>query len=417
MLLIGGWMDELRRPGPPDARALRQRAAPGARSATGSTSFPDDAYPGPNLDWLHELVRFFDHWLKGVDNGVMDEPGPDLLPARLRAARAVPGERGPARGGASRRSRPRGPVSASLWLAAGERAAGRPARSGAPAERSASIGSRTGRRPAPGPRCRGAPAARRTGSPAISGSTTPCSRRTRAPPLVGPVEILGFARAELVIAASMPVATVVVRLTDVAPDGTTAQVAAGVLNLTHRDVARRAGAARAGARRRRSASRCARPATGSRRATGSGCRSPRTLAGALAVAVPGELRDPPRTVAPRPADDPAGRGLAAGAGVQDEPGGSRGVRDGIVRAAGLARSSRTSSPGRSRSPRTRPARRRLPDGTVRLRRRAARDDRLGRRPGPRPDGQPRSTTGWPRTAAGSRSGHRARRPRPRPTSG
>ena len=28
----------------------------------------------PTLDWLHEVIRFFDHWLKGVDNGVMDEP-------------------------------------------------------------------------------------------------------------------------------------------------------------------------------------------------------------------------------------------------------------------------------------------------------------------------------------------------------
>ena len=36
---------------------------------------PDEAYPGPNVDWYHEMVRFFDHWLKGVDNGFMDEPG------------------------------------------------------------------------------------------------------------------------------------------------------------------------------------------------------------------------------------------------------------------------------------------------------------------------------------------------------
>ncbi len=33
---------------------------------------------------------------------------------------------------------------------------------------------------------------------------------------------------------SAPIATAVVRLTDVAPDGTSAQVSAGVLNLTHR---------------------------------------------------------------------------------------------------------------------------------------------------------------------------------------
>ena len=37
-------------------------------------SFPDDAYPGPNLDWLHELVRFFDRYLNGVDNGWDEEP-------------------------------------------------------------------------------------------------------------------------------------------------------------------------------------------------------------------------------------------------------------------------------------------------------------------------------------------------------
>src|SRR5436190_19296045 len=37
-------------------------------------SFPDDAYPGPNLDWMHELVRFFDRYLKGVENGWEHEP-------------------------------------------------------------------------------------------------------------------------------------------------------------------------------------------------------------------------------------------------------------------------------------------------------------------------------------------------------
>ena len=36
------------------------------------------------------------------------------------------------------------------------------------------------------------------------------------------------------VEATMPVATVVVRLSDVAPDGSSALVATGVLNLTHR---------------------------------------------------------------------------------------------------------------------------------------------------------------------------------------
>ena len=30
--------------------------------------------PGPGYDFLAEVVRWFDHWLKGVDNGAMDEP-------------------------------------------------------------------------------------------------------------------------------------------------------------------------------------------------------------------------------------------------------------------------------------------------------------------------------------------------------
>jgi hypothetical protein len=34
---------------------------------------PDSAYPGPNLDYPHEMERFFAYWLKGTNNGVMDE--------------------------------------------------------------------------------------------------------------------------------------------------------------------------------------------------------------------------------------------------------------------------------------------------------------------------------------------------------
>ena len=52
-------------------------------------SFPDSAYPGPNLDWLHEMTRFFDYWLKGIDNGVMDEPPLTIFLREYTAARSV----------------------------------------------------------------------------------------------------------------------------------------------------------------------------------------------------------------------------------------------------------------------------------------------------------------------------------------
>jgi hypothetical protein len=33
-----------------------------------------DAFPGPRIDARREYLKWFDHWLKGIDNGVMDEP-------------------------------------------------------------------------------------------------------------------------------------------------------------------------------------------------------------------------------------------------------------------------------------------------------------------------------------------------------
>ena len=72
--LIGGWMDEY-----VDAalRMLERCVNARRRALIGNWvhDLPDDAYPGPNVDWYHEMVRFFDRWLKGIDNGVMDEPG------------------------------------------------------------------------------------------------------------------------------------------------------------------------------------------------------------------------------------------------------------------------------------------------------------------------------------------------------
>lgn len=30
--------------------------------------------PGPSIDGYHEIARWFDHWLKGVDTGISTEP-------------------------------------------------------------------------------------------------------------------------------------------------------------------------------------------------------------------------------------------------------------------------------------------------------------------------------------------------------
>ena len=35
---------------------------------------PNAAIPGPRIDHVSEMIRWFDHWLKGIDTGIMDEP-------------------------------------------------------------------------------------------------------------------------------------------------------------------------------------------------------------------------------------------------------------------------------------------------------------------------------------------------------
>ena len=55
------------------------------------------------------------------------------------------------------------------------------------------------------------------------------------PPLREPLEILGFVKARLFVASTAPVATWIVRVNDVAPDGTSYIVTYGFLNGTHRN--------------------------------------------------------------------------------------------------------------------------------------------------------------------------------------
>ena len=36
--------------------------------------YPHLGIPGPTVDFLSDAIRWFDHWLKDIDNGIMDEP-------------------------------------------------------------------------------------------------------------------------------------------------------------------------------------------------------------------------------------------------------------------------------------------------------------------------------------------------------
>jgi uncharacterized protein len=230
--LIGGWMDEY-----VDAavRMLERCTNAPRRALIGNWvhDLPDDAYPGPNVDWYHEMVRFFDHWLKGVDNGVMDEPGlvafrhdwaePEAFPA------AWDGE------WLGERSWPPADLTAHVLHLApgGAPLVGRltPEAPGAAAverfRHRATIGTRAGLSWGAGGRPNGVARDLRPDDALVPVFTSD--------PLEHDLDVVGIASVVLNWESPVPVATAVVRLQDVAPDGTPFQVSAGILNLTHRE--------------------------------------------------------------------------------------------------------------------------------------------------------------------------------------
>jgi putative CocE/NonD family hydrolase len=70
--VIGGWYDGYRDSVP---RMLQNLRAP-IKAIVGPWShfFPHDAYPKPQIEWRHEAVRWFDHFLKSRDTGILSEP-------------------------------------------------------------------------------------------------------------------------------------------------------------------------------------------------------------------------------------------------------------------------------------------------------------------------------------------------------
>ncbi len=220
---IGGWADAYSNAVP---RLLEHLSCP-RKGLVGpwAHQYPHLARPGPAIGFLQEALRWWDHWLAGSDNGIMEEPMYRVW--MQQSVRPEP----------QYDERPGRWVAESQWPSpriANRRWFLNPARLD----------------PEPLPSVRLSLA-----SPQVTGMTSgdwcgfgadgemPIDQRQDdgrslvfdTEPLEAPLEILGAPEVRLAVQADRATAMVAVRLNDVAPDGASTRVTYGLLNLTHRN--------------------------------------------------------------------------------------------------------------------------------------------------------------------------------------
>jgi putative CocE/NonD family hydrolase len=188
-------------------------------------NWPDAADPGPSLEWEAEEVRWWHHWLNGVETGIMDEPmfrvylcdktaievWPDDIPGQWVAEDAWP----------SPRIQP-----TTFFL----NADGLSPASGEHKALSYRGDKITGT-------LRGEPDAFFFPTD-LPQEQTPDDRLSLvfdSQPLTSDLDVVGNPVLKIRVSADVPVAKLAVRLTQVTPDGKSWASTMGMLNLTHRD--------------------------------------------------------------------------------------------------------------------------------------------------------------------------------------
>ena len=220
--MVGGWGDAYRTA---ILRFLENHRGP-RKGLIGPWAhlYPEIGVPGPAIGFLDEAIRFWDHCLKGIDNGVLDEPmlhaylvdsiapgtgyhhregrwvaeptwpSPRVEPRQLHLGDRVLGER---------------PTTPSVHHILGD------ARAGADAGPYLALGGTADH----------APDQRQEDGLALCFDS---------PPLDAEVDVLGTPAVSLELSSDQPLAVVAVRLCEVRADGSSLLLTRGLLNLTHR---------------------------------------------------------------------------------------------------------------------------------------------------------------------------------------
>ncbi len=224
---VGGWADSYNNSVP---RLLAGLSVP-RKGLIGpwAHTFPEMGGPEPAIGFLQDSLRWWDHWLKGVDTGIMDEPmlrcwiQDSVPPATFYAERpgrwvADPAWPSPNVSWWSYHLHGAGPAN---WLDVAP---------GTTLPRT--IRGREGYSFDVGQwGSYGSPGEWPGDQRAADGEalTFDCE------PVEKPMDILGYPELDLSLSVDRPLALVAARLCDVAPDGASTLVSWGLLNLTHRN--------------------------------------------------------------------------------------------------------------------------------------------------------------------------------------
>ncbi|MFP4041573.1 MAG: CocE/NonD family hydrolase [Bacteroidales bacterium] len=186
--------------------------------------YPHMGGPGPVIDFLHECLNWWDHWLKGIDKNIDNEP---MLRLWMQDTVSPMLAKRPGRWVAEKEWPSPDIEEKQLNLNFAELCFDNNKSDAVLSIQSPlSVGLFAGK---------WCSYAEGTDLPSDQREEDGGSLVFDTPPLKEDVEILGSPKLELELTANKPIATVAARISDVAPNGRATRVTYGLLNLTHRE--------------------------------------------------------------------------------------------------------------------------------------------------------------------------------------